>query len=68
MGMAGSLSLPRPIPLEVLEAEGQRQGFDGEGLEDFVEIVRQIDHEFIEITVKDALQSAKSSLARAKKR
>lgn len=52
LGMAGGLSLPRPIPRDAIRQEGKRNGFTGEGLDDFTEIVTAIDDIFVEVTVK----------------
>lgn len=43
LGMAGSLLLRQRLTRETVRAEGGRLGYDGDALEDFVEIVRRID-------------------------
>jgi len=68
MGMAGSLSLPRPVPREAIRREGERRGYSGESLDDFVEIVAGIDDIYIEVTVKRAADDAKSAARASKKR
>lgn len=52
LGMAGGVSLPRPVPRETIRREGERRGFTGEALDDFTEIVVGIDDAFVEVTVK----------------
>ncbi len=52
LGMAGGVSLPRPVPRETIRREGERRGFAGDSLDDFVEIVVGIDDAFVEITLK----------------
>ena len=68
MGMAGGLSLPRPIPREAIRREGERLGYAGDGLNDFVEIVMRIDDFHVEVTVKRAADNAKAAAARTNKR
>ena len=68
MGMAGGLSLPRPIPREAIRREGERLGYAGDGLKDFVEIVMRIDDFHVEVTMKHAADDAKAAAARANKR
>ena len=65
MGMAGGLSLPRPIGRDVIRAEGERLGFDGEALEDFVLIVLGIDDAYVEVTVKREAEQASAAAKRA---
>lgn len=43
LGMAGGVSLPMPVPREAIRREGRRLGYQGDGLDDFVEIVAAID-------------------------
>ena len=43
MGMAGGLSLPRPVPRDAIRREGERLGYDGDALDDFVEAITLID-------------------------
>ena len=57
MGMAGGLSLPRPVPLEAIRREG---------LEDFVTIVARIDDFHVEVEVRRAADEAKASAARSR--
>lgn len=52
LGMAGGVSLPRPVPRETIRRDGERRGFTGDALDDFVEIVVGIDDAFVEVTVK----------------
>lgn len=65
MGMAGGLSLPRPIPIDAMRREGERIGLDGDAFDDFVEAVMRIDDLFVEIEVK---REAKAAADRAKSR
>jgi hypothetical protein len=66
MGMAGGLSLPRPVPLEAIRREGLRLGYQGEGLEDFVTMVARIDDFHVEVEVRRAADEAKASAARSR--
>ena len=68
MGMAGGLSIPRAVPRETMRQEGIRLGYEGDGLEDFVEIVMRVDDFFVEVTVKRAADEARANATRAKKR
>lgn len=68
MGMAGGVSLPRPIPREAIRREGERLGYIGDGLEDFIVIVMQIDDFHVEVATKRIADDLKISAARAKKR
>lgn len=67
MGMAGGLSVPRLIPLNTFRDEGQRRGYRGEALEDFVEILRCADNHYIGIATKRIAADTKAAAARAKK-
>lgn len=66
MGMAGGLSLPRPVPLEAIRREGLRLGYQGESLADFTEIVARIDDHHVEVEVRRAADEAKASAARSR--
>jgi hypothetical protein len=68
MGMAGGLSIPRAVPRETMRQEGSRLGYEGDGLDDFVEIVMRVDDFFVEVTVKRAADEARANATRAKKR
>lgn len=68
LGMAGGLTLPRPVPRESIRREGERLGYDGDALEDFVEIVMRIDDLYIEVTTKRIADETKAAAARTKKR
>lgn len=68
MGMAGGLTLPRPIPRETIRREGERLGYVGDGLEDFVEIVMRVDDLYIEVTTKRIADETRAAAARGKKR
>ena len=66
MGMAGGLSLPRPVPLEAIRREGLRLGHQGEGLEDFCTILARTDDFCVEVEVRRAATEAKASAARSR--
>ena len=66
--MAGGLSLPRPIPREVIRREGERRSYSSDGLEDFVEIVAAVDDSYVEITVRREADDVKLRAAQSKKR
>ena len=66
MGMAGGLSLPRPVPRETIRREGERLGYVGDGLDDFTEIVTRIDDFYVETTVKRQAEEARLSAQRAR--
>ena len=51
-GMGPSIMLPMPIPRPDIRGEGERQGYRGEALDDFCEIVEQLDHALIEATAR----------------
>jgi len=51
-GMGPSIMLPMPIPRPDIWGEGERQGYRGEALDDFCEIVEQLDHVLIEATAR----------------
>ena len=65
MGMAGGLSLPRPIGRDVIRAEGERLGFEAEALEDFILIVVGFDDAYVEVTVKREAEQASAAVKRA---
>lgn len=67
LGMAGGLTLPRPVPRESIRREGERLGYDGDALEDFVEIVMRIDDLYIEVTTKRIAEETKAAAARGRK-
>jgi hypothetical protein len=64
LGIVGGIQLPQPIPREAIRKEGLRRHYDGEALEDFVEIVATIDDEFI---LLDTQKQAAAAQAAAKK-
>lgn len=61
LGMAGGITLPRPVPRAAIREEGVRLGYEGEALEDFVLIVVGIDDTFVEIQTKRAAADAKKA-------
>lgn len=67
LGMGGGISLPRPIPQEVIRREGRRLGFGLTALEDFVEIVVGIDDCFVETTVRREAENASAAAKRTSK-
>ena len=66
MGMAGGLSLPRPVPREAIRREGERLGYTGESLADFTEIVTCVDDIYVEVTVKREAEQARLAAQRAR--
>lgn len=66
--MAGTVDLPDSIDLDRIRSEGARQGYDGEALEDFVEILRGIDDEFVRVNSLRILAEFKASISRSNKR
>lgn len=66
LGMAGGLTLPRPVPRETIRREGRRLGYRGADLEDFVEIVTLIDDFYVEVEMKRAANDARLAAERAR--
>jgi hypothetical protein len=66
LGLAGGLSLTRPIPATWIRAEGERLGFTGDALEDFEAIVVGIDDAFVEHSIKREAVEAKAAAAKAR--
>lgn len=64
--MAGGLSLPRPVPREAIRREGARLSYQGDALEDFVEIVAAIDDFHVETSVRRSAAEAKAQAARSR--
>lgn len=67
-GMAGTVDLPSSIDLDRIRAEGARQGYDGEDLEDFVAILRGIDDAFVRVNSLRLLAEFKATMSRSSKR
>ncbi|HTE82000.1 MAG TPA: hypothetical protein VK634_15040 [Reyranella sp.] len=67
LGLGGSVSLNRPIPVERIRAEGERLGYGGDGLDDFEAIIVRIDDTFVEVTVKKEAADAKAAAQKAAK-
>lgn len=67
-GMGPGLLLPLPIARADIRSEGERLGYRGEGLEDFCEIVEQLDHAFIEATARREAERARAAAKQAEKR
>lgn len=67
-GMGPGILLPLPIPRPDIRSEGERLGYRGEGLEDFCEIVEQLDHALIEATARREADRAKASAKQAQQR
>lgn len=65
--MVGTVDLPECIELDKIRAEGVRQGYEGDGLEDFVAIVRGIDDEFVRVNALRILADFRASVARLQK-
>lgn len=66
MGLAGGLSLPRPIPVDRIRAEGQRLGYAGDAHQDFELIVVGIDDVFVEVTTKREAERAKAAAQKSR--
>jgi hypothetical protein len=66
IGMGGAL--PRPVPRDAIRREGERLGYDGDALDDFVEALTMIDDFHVEIEVRRAAAEAKASAERARSR
>ena len=58
LGMAGGLSVPRPIPREAMRRDGERAGLDGDALDDFIEALTLLDDFYVETEVKRAADDA----------
>ena len=59
-GMGASVVLPLPIPRPDIQAEGTRIGYRGDDLDDFCEIVEQLDHAIIEATARREAERVKA--------
>ena len=57
------VAFPLPIPRELIERQGERLGFEGGELDEFVDIVAAVDHDFIKRTAE---QTRNETLARGK--
>lgn len=66
MGMGGGLTLPRPVPREIVRKEGRRLSYEGDGLEDLVEIVTRIDDTYVEVETKRAATDARIAAERSR--
>jgi hypothetical protein len=65
-GMVGSVDLPDCISLDRIRAEGARQGYEGDGLEDFVAVLRGIDDEFVRVNSLRIAAEFKSAVSRSR--
>ncbi len=66
--MVGSVDLPDCISLDRIRAEGARQGYEGDSLEDFVAILRGIDDEFVRVNSLRIAAEFTAAVARSNKR
>jgi hypothetical protein len=66
--MVGTVDLPDNIDLDRIRAEGARQGFEGEDLEDFVAVLRGIDDEFVRVNSLRLAAEFKAAISRSSKR
>lgn len=66
--MMATVDLPDVIPLDRIRAEGSRLGYAGEGLEDFEQILRRWDDEFVRVNSLRIAAQVRSDLERAKQR
>ena len=64
--MAGTVDLPDSIGLDRIRAEGARQGYDGEALDDFVAILRGIDDEFVRVNSLRLAAEFKAAVSRSR--
>jgi hypothetical protein len=64
--MAGSVDLPMVVALDKIRAEGERRGYEGEELEDFVNVLRGVDDEFVRVNVHRTLAEFHSAVSRIK--
>lgn len=64
-GMIGTVDLPECIDLDKIRAEGARQGYEGEALEDFVAILRGIDDEFVRVNSLRIAAELKAAVSRS---
>jgi hypothetical protein len=67
-GMVGSVDLPDCINLDRIRGEGARQGYEGDGLEDFVAVLRGIDDEFVRVNSLRIAAEYKAAASRSQKR
>lgn len=68
LGMAGAMQLPVVIPRDTIRKEGASLGYDGEDLEEFVEIISALDDYYVEVGTKQALGETKRMLDRTRNR
>jgi hypothetical protein len=66
--MVGSVDLPDCIDLDRIRAEGARQGYEGDSLEDFVAVLRGIDDEFVRVNSLRIAAEFNAAVARSSKR
>ena len=59
-GMGPTVMLPLPIPRPDIRADGVNLGYQGESLDDFCEIVEQLDHAIIEATARREAERMKA--------
>jgi len=62
--VGGMVAFPRPVPPEQIEREGRRLGFEHDDLEEFIEIVMEIDDHAVELAMQ---RLAKETEQRARK-
>ena len=67
LGMGGGVRIPCVITRETIRREGERQGYDGEDLDDFVEIVTGIDDAFLAIEMQRIADDTKKQAGKMKK-
>lgn len=63
-GMAGTVDIPECIDLDRIRAEGIRQEYEGDALEDFVAVIRGVDDEFVRLNAQKILSEFRASIAR----
>lgn len=62
--VGGMVTFPRPIEPDQIENEGRRLGFEHDDLDEFIEIVMEVDDHAVELIMK---RLAKESEQRARK-
>lgn len=65
--VGGMIAFQRPIPRAAIEAEGKRLGFEHQHLDEFVEIVTEIDDFDIEMDMKRLAAESKKNAAAARR-
>ena len=67
LGMGGGVRIPCVITRETIRREGDRLGYSGEDLDDFVEIVTGIDDAYLAIEMQRIADDTKKQAGKMKK-